>query len=88
MGITSVDWSDTEYYQFCNRLAVLHLVMSRNIPARLVHVYFMGSNFTRGKQCCGTQQEWRDVTDEMYSAIGLGSECRYHDRVHEVFLHA
>lgn len=83
-----VPWSETEYYQFCNRLAVLHFLMSRNIPARLVYIHFLGSNVTRGKQCCTTQQEWQSVISEMHTATGFGPHCKYYDRVHEVFLSA
>ncbi len=86
MGI-SVSWSDTEYYQFCNRLAALNFLMSHNVSARLVHVYFLG-NVMPSKPCFGTEADWRPVIDEMHQATGFGPNCKYYDRIHEVFLSA
>jgi hypothetical protein len=37
---------DRQYYQYANRLAVLHFLNAiANVPARLLHIYFTGDVF-------------------------------------------
>jgi len=88
MGIAanSERWLASSYYQFCNRLAVLHFLLQHDVPARLVFMYFCGEDVTRGQPCCGDEHEWIATLGKMHEAVGLDSACNYHDRIHEVFL--
>jgi hypothetical protein len=78
------DWLGP-YYQFCNRLAVLHFLMSRGVGARLLFVYFCGDNIP-GHHCPATPEEWEQPLAEMYAHVGLDGNGPLATRVHRLFL--
>jgi hypothetical protein len=52
-------WLGT-YYQYVNRLAVLHFLNDLSgVPARLVHVYFVGDCFPDARECPSNEAEWQ-----------------------------
>ena len=74
-------WTGT-YYQYANRLAVLHFL--NNIaatPAHLLHVYFTGDVFPDGRECPQDDAGWekmlqsRDITLGLPAKHGLSSRC-------------
>lgn len=85
--VTTSQWL-SPYYQFCNRLSVLHFLMRAcepAIPAHLVFVYFLGD--TNGNQKCPQSvSEWKVVIQKMYETIGLDIHADLFSRVHQIFL--
>jgi hypothetical protein len=76
------------YYQFCNRLSVLHFLMREchpPIPTRLIFIYFYGDPYN-GQKYPQVSEEWTPKIHEMYNAIGLVKESNLYLRVHQVFL--
>lgn len=73
------------YYQYCNRLAVLHFLMKHKVPARLIFVYFSG-DANPNASCPQTEAEWEGPLREMDDHIGLTGESLLEGRVHKVFL--
>ena len=79
------------YYQYCNRLAVLHFFMrvcEPAIPAHLIFIYFIGDKY-QGKQCPLNMEEWYDILNKMYQKIGFVEKNLSGDlstRIHNIFL--
>lgn len=79
-------WLGT-YYQYANRLAVLHFLNDLSaIPARLVHVYFVGDRFPDGRECPSNEAEWQRLIEARRLTLGLGKDHLLAPRTHEVFL--
>jgi hypothetical protein len=75
------------YYQYCNRLAVLHFLRQRNgIPVRLIMIYFCGEMKKDGWTCPKDEQEWSNALDPMYVKLGLGQTSPLMSFVNKVFL--
>ncbi|MBB3981629.1 hypothetical protein GGR44_001276 [Sphingobium fontiphilum] len=62
-------WSK-HFYQMANRLAHLHFFRSRDVPAWLVLVNFVGDEEMAGPR---TQREWAAAYQVMWHVMGLGS---------------
>ncbi len=78
------DWSQP-YYQFCNRLAVLHFLIRNGIGARLLFIYFHGD--TNPKAVCPqTSVEWEPAIQAMQQHVGLIGPYPLDNRVHKLFL--
>ena len=73
------------YYQYCNRLAVLHFLNANGVPAHLLFVYFVGDHFV-GRQCPQSVEGWGQALGRMERHIGLPSRHELSDRVHKLFL--
>ncbi len=76
------------YYQYCNRLAVLHFlrnVCQPSIPTYLVFIYFCGDTNPNG-QCPQTVADWQPILDDMYHKIGLGKDNKIREYIHNIFL--
>lgn len=78
-----------EYYQYANRLAVLHFLNKHNIPARLLFIYFTGdkrpdSNFSN---CPEDEAGWRNSLLKQDDHLGL-TNCsgELTKRIHKVFV--
>jgi hypothetical protein len=72
------------YYQYCNRLAHLYWLRVRNeLPACLALVYFVSARDMDGP---GTVAQWELAIDEMYEAIGLGTDHALSACVTNVFV--
>ena len=74
-----------EHYQYANRLAVLHFLTQRKIPAHLVLFYFCGDEFK--DMCCPKNpDEWKVHIDHIHSTLGIDGSCGFMERVHHLFL--
>lgn len=76
------------YYQFCNRLSVLHFLLREcepPIPAHVVFIYFYGDK-NGSQNCPQIAEEWNSVIQNMYDAVGLDKNSELLQRVHRVFL--
>lgn len=76
------------YYQFANRLAVLHFLINECVPpvnARLLFIYFYGEN-REGVECPQNEQEWLPAIKEMNDWLGVDKNCELSKRVHYLFL--
>jgi len=76
------------YYQFCNRLSVLHFLMHENkphIPARLIFIYFYGDK-NGNQKCPQNSGEWDSAIQDMYDAVGLDKKSDLFHRVDRIFL--
>jgi hypothetical protein len=78
------DWLKP-YYQYCNRLAVLHFLVAHGIPTHLVFVYFMGDGNPHA-DCPADEAGWRPALAEMRAHVGLSESCELRRRVHSLFL--
>ena len=79
-----VDWTKV-YYQAANRVATLYFLEQEGIRTRLLFVYFCGDRFP-GKECPASEQEWKPAIEAQRLHLGLESEHRLSDRIHELFL--
>jgi hypothetical protein len=76
------------YYQFANRLAVLHFLLkecSPYIPARLLFICFYGEN-RENLDCPKSEQDWLPVINRMKDWLGIDKDCEIAKRVHYLFL--
>jgi hypothetical protein len=79
-------WLGT-YYQYANRLAVLHFLNDLSaVPARLLHVYFVGDTFPDGRECPSTEAEWQRLIEARRLTLGLRKKHPLTPRTHEIFL--
>jgi len=76
------------YYQFCNRLSVLHFLIKEcnpPVPARLVLIYFYGDQMLN-QECPQSPEEWEPELKKMHHEVGLDKKSELLNRVHRVFL--
>ena len=76
------------YYQFCNRVAFLHLLDRMKIPTRLLLIYFVGDRFppARAASCPGTPEGWLAALAAMDAHTGWSAANSLAPRVHRLFL--
>ena len=76
------------YYQFCNRVAFLHLLDRMQIPARLLFLYFVGDRFpsARAAACPGTADGWLAALEAMDRHTGWSAANPLASHVHRLFL--
>jgi len=67
----SSDWL-TNFYQYANRLACLHFLVSHGVPARLVLLYLIGDS-QKGVDCPDTKQGWDSVLQRQDKYLGIAS---------------
>jgi hypothetical protein len=78
----------TPFYQYANRLAVLHFLMRECQPAikaRLLFIYFYGEN-RENAQCPQNEQEWRTAIFQINEWLGVEKSSALADRIHTLFL--
>lgn len=80
----SHDWLNG-YYQFCNRLAVLHFLDSHNIGAHLLFLYFTGDGAV-GRECPEDESGWGPALQAQDTHVGMPSAHALRSRVHKLFL--
>lgn len=81
----AADWMK-RYYQFANRLAVLHHLIRHNIGAHLLFIYFCGDR-QRGRATCPLDElGWRDALIAQDAHIGLPARHPLASRIHKLFL--
>lgn len=86
LGVTaSCDWK-RPYYQFCNRLAALHVLNRTGTPARLLYVYFCNDVGDQRRTCPASEESWRAELAKQDQHVGLAVDHPLHDRVHKLFL--
>ncbi|MCL5104234.1 MAG: hypothetical protein M1133_08980 [Armatimonadetes bacterium] len=73
------------YYQYCNRLAVLHFLRKNQIPARLLFIYFTG-DIMGSRNCPVSEAGWEKILQVMYDHIGISWDVQEAHGVHKVFL--
>jgi hypothetical protein len=73
------------YYQFANRLAVLNILDSVGLPARLLLIYFVGDQ-NSGFTCPADQAQWRAALETQDRHLGISVRHRLADRVNKLFL--
>jgi hypothetical protein len=85
---TPIDNWLSEYYQYANRLAVLHFLMNECSPpekSQLLFVYFVG-DYREDAVCPQSEAEWAPFLEEMDACLGLDKNCPLAARVHRLFL--
>ena len=75
------------YYQYANRLAVLHFLKEHNTPAKLLFIYFVGDkNPEKEESCPKSPKGWEKALMEQYDSIGLDPEKKKTTGVIDLFL--
>ncbi len=80
----STNWL-APYYQYCNRLAVLHFLAQHDIAARLLFIYFTGDS-NPSADCPKDEAGWQAALQKLYSKIGLAEESPLKRQIHSIFL--
>ena len=76
------------YYQFCNRLTMLHFLTNEckpQVPAQLLLIYFYGDQ-GKNKVCPQSPNEWKPELEKMYQEVGLDKQSELMKRVHTIYL--
>jgi len=74
------------YYQFCNRLTILHFLNNVCEPAvstKLLMIYFYGDKTPDAPQ---SPAEWKSVLEKMYQEVGLTKQSESKQRIHTIYL--
>jgi len=85
VGLSEPKVWTTPYYQYANRLALLHFLQQQGVSARLIFVYFNGDT-NPGAICPATTSAWRAALDDMKTQLGLTGQSALEQRVYEVFV--
>ncbi len=86
LGIpASADWM-RPYYQYCNRVAALHFLVSHAIDARLLFLYFIGDRGDAKRTCPKDQSEWEGSLRDVNRHVGLPEGHILEGRIHTLFL--
>ena len=84
---TSVDNWLVPYYQFCNRLTMLHFLNEHNVESRLLFIYFYGDKHKEKlKKCPQSAKEWEPELELMYQRTGIDKKSNLWKRVHTIFI--
>jgi len=78
------DWCQP-YYQYANRLAILHFLWREKIATQLLFVYFIGDS-TPGKSCPPDAKGWLSALNEMKRHLGLDENSPFNNRIYELFI--
>jgi hypothetical protein len=86
LGVSQdADWM-TGYYQYANRLAILHFLnQMQSIPARLIMVYFVGDRGDARRTCPADESGWQAALQQQEDHLGLPPDHALADRIHKVF---
>ena len=78
------------YYQYANRLAMLHFLLKvcdPPIPARLLFIYFLGDKRKKDSAICPqTEAEWASGIEAMKDHLGIDPHSELYPRVHHLCL--
>lgn len=87
LGITGIppDHWLSPYYQYANRLAMLHFLSTEKVPARLLFIYFVGDS-TENVHCPSSAAEWAAPLQKMKDHLGLPKSGPLLPHIHELFL--
>ena len=84
------DWTQP-YYQYCNRIALLHFLVKHGVDAHLTFVYFMGDRSdlgSDGRDCPASRQNWQDALAAQDHHVGVPADSPIRARIHQTFLPA
>lgn len=76
------------YYQYSNRLALLHFLTTQGVDAHLVFVYFVGDRTDLGRpgrECPVDEAGWQVALAEQDRCVALPSASPLRSRVHRLF---
>ena len=80
------DWMQP-YYQYCNRIAALHILSMYGTPAHLLFIYFTGDwQGASERKCPKTQAGWNRALEKLDRHIMLPRDHPLSGRVHKLFL--
>jgi hypothetical protein len=79
------DWLDG-YYQYCNRIAMLHHLVTHDALAQLLWIYFTGDRGYGSRVCPKDELGWREALVNRTEAIGLPERHALSARMHKLFL--
>ena len=79
------DWMNP-YYQYCNRVAALHFLISHNVASRLLFIYFCGDKGDLRRTCPPDRKGWEESIKELNRHIGIPGEHYLKDKIHTLFL--
>jgi hypothetical protein len=79
------DWLQG-YYQFCNRLAVLHFLNKHLIPTHLLYIYFVGDCGDARRTCPQDESGWEDALGAQAAHVALPKGHPLERRLHKLFL--
>ena len=79
------DWLNG-YYQFCNRVAVLYFLNQHGVPARLLHLYFLGDRGDPRRTCPYDEEGWQEALRAQEEHVGLPAGHKLEARIHKLFL--
>ncbi len=74
------------YYQYANRLAVLHHLNQHNVGARLMFIYFCGDVRPDNSPCPKNEAEWEQALLAQERHLQLPNDHPLAHRVHKLFL--
>jgi len=78
-------WEGT-YYQYANRLALLHFLQKIGVATHLVFLYFSGDRFPDETPCPDSPASWKELIHACHLTLGLPDQHRLSPWIHDVFL--
>jgi len=79
------DWLH-RYYQYCNRVAALYFLNQHDVPAHLLHIYFLGDRGDPRRTCPADEEGWQAALRAQDEHVGLPARHRLEARIHKLFL--
>lgn len=79
------DWLNG-YYQYCNRVVLLHFLSLQNVAARLLFLYFVGDRADPRRICPQDASGWSEALASQASYVGLPKGNALAKRMHTMFL--
>jgi hypothetical protein len=73
------------YYQYCNRLAALHFLREKGVPAWLIFIYFTGDHMEE-RDCPDCPSGWHNALQDLYDHIEFPWSKQQDYGIHKVFL--
>jgi len=89
LGVSTPGKWERDYYQYANRLALLHFLDRREVNAHLVFLYFTGDRTdlgAPGRDCPRDESAWTQALTAQDRHVGLPAEAAIRRRVHRLFL--
>lgn len=91
LGVTvETDWTNP-YYQYCNRIALLHFLVKHGVDAHLVFAHFVGDRSDLGgpgRECPASPEDWHSALVAQDRHVGVPANAPIRARIHRTFLPA
>ena len=82
----TADWL-SGYYQFCNRIVVLHHLLEHKVAARLLFIYFTGDKFPENNADCPQDSvAWEVALKKMTEHVNIPADAPICNNIHKIFL--